>query len=87
MSNTEIAANYYRDELRETGYVSLDFPLQGADIDPLFEQFREFVSLTEDRQNEKLLDALHYKVLERPQDAETGLDKIYEHLVDLREAA
>ncbi|GEM_PF-5375738 len=72
MARLEAEADYYRDMIREQGYVDLDFPISGADIDPLFEQFRELSELAwaRDGSGERLVEAMHYVIPERPEDAD-----------------
>src|SRR5690349_20972898 len=64
-------SGYYQDMLREQGYINLDFPISGADIDPLFEQFREFIAIGygEDELPNEFVKALSYEVPGRPTDA------------------
>lgn len=72
MSQTNIEANAYREQLREQGYISVPFGIDGSSIDPLFEQFREFSELAwaPDGSGRDLVEAMHYKVEERPKDAD-----------------
>lgn len=72
-------------EILKNGYVSLPLDVSGSDIDPLFEQFREFSSIAWPEQGDsesnyayaarqasgqELIDAMHYEIPERPKDAE-----------------
>ena len=85
MATAETEQPQYLDTLRETGYVSFPVAISGADIDPLFEQFREFSAIAwperEDGESDEryadrcdagqeLVNAMHYKVPERPHDAD-----------------
>jgi len=72
MAKASAEADYYRDMLREQGYVDVDFSIQGADIDPLFEQFRELSELAwaPDGSGKAIVDAMRYTIPGRPEDAD-----------------
>lgn len=62
----------YRDMLRENGYLKLGLPISGADIDPLFDQFRDFSELAwaDDESGKELIEAMNYSIDARPDDAD-----------------
>lgn len=79
------AEKTYAVDLLRDGFVGLPLDISGADIDPLFQQFREFSAIAWPEREEgesaegftarqtfglELVDAMHYKVPERPDDAE-----------------
>jgi hypothetical protein len=72
MTNIEGKANEYRAMLREEGYINVEFGIDGNNIDPLFDQFRELSELiwTPEGTHFDLEDALHYTIDERPKDAD-----------------
>ncbi|HET9173792.1 MAG TPA: hypothetical protein VFN56_00755 [Candidatus Saccharimonadales bacterium] len=68
--NSEV--DYYKDMLRTNGFVSVDFGISGADIDPLFAQFNELtdIAFQPDGSGKALIDAFHYTIPGRPNDAD-----------------
>ena len=85
MARVAAEVDYYRDMIREQGYVDVPFPISGADIDPLFDQFRELSELAwaPDGSGKELVDAMHYVVPERPEDADYYLTHRREGEVNL----
>lgn len=65
MASIGAQREYYQDQLQERGYVSVAFGISGADIDPLFTQFREFLDLCSQPGGQQFSDALAYKPIDR----------------------
>jgi hypothetical protein len=79
------AEKTYITSLLSEGYASVPINVSGADIDPLFQQFREFAAIAWPEREEgesddaftkrqaagqELVEAMHYKIPERPNDAD-----------------
>jgi hypothetical protein len=70
MPSIEAQAEYYKDKLQERGFVSVPFEITGADIDPLFGQFRDFLDLCDEPGGEQFREAL----ADKPDDRSRGGD-------------
>lgn len=60
----------YAEGLKEQGYAAVPFAINGADIDPLFEEFQDFLNLCEEPGGEKFADAIAYT----PRNRQSGGD-------------
>ncbi len=69
---TSIAAerDYYVDKLKTNGYISVPFGITGADIDPLFTEFREFLDLCEQPGGQQFQEAVAFT----PDNRNSGAD-------------
>jgi hypothetical protein len=78
MPSQEASRDYYVDQIHRNGYVSVDFPVNGADIDPLFASFRSLVTEVWERPNDHsqdIVDAFSIKHWQRPADSAGFIDQ------------
>lgn len=70
MPSREAERDYYLDKLEEKGFVSVPFGITAADINPLFDEFRDFLDICEQPGGERFREAIAFK----PADRFTGGD-------------
>ena len=58
MTSAAAEKDYYHDQLRNQGFVSVPLGLSGADINPLFSQFQSFLNLCDEPGGSQFRDAL-----------------------------
>lgn len=61
MASPEAERAYYTGLIKEHGFASVPFEITGADIDPLFQQFREFLNLCSEPNGQQFRDAIAEK--------------------------
>jgi hypothetical protein len=83
--------DYYIDKLNENGYVSVEFPVSGKDIDPLFGAFRDVLGEVYDEDGrvvkggQDIIDAFKVEVPGRPGDGRGFIEQRRVGLVSTNE--
>lgn len=76
MASAAASRRYYQEQFVERGYVSVPFDMQGSDIDQVFDQFREVLSLCyDDAPDNRFVEALAYKPPNRSAGGDYWIDK------------
>lgn len=61
MPSMQAEKAYYLEKLEDRGFISVPFGITGADIDPLFEQFRDYLDLCGEPDGQQFADAIAEK--------------------------